>query len=163
MHTSDLFLEDTTRLKYNLISSKNIVSCSFSDLFVNNSEKDNVILLDGDAIIIPQNPRTVYIFGYVYKPGYLSYQEGKTLDWYIEQAGGITKGGRESRARIIRGTNNSWIDGDDDVFVYAGDKIYIPTSPDMPPGTDIQSYSLIFTGISTLVTVTYLILTLVNK
>ncbi len=160
---SDLTLDDTMRLKYNISSRLPIVSCNFSDLYVNNSEADNVVLQDGDAVFVPKNPKMVYIFGFVKKPGYVPYSEAKTIEWYIEQAGGVTKGGKESRARIIRGINNSWIEGDDEVFVYAGDRIYIPTSPDLPPGVEAQNYSLIFTGVSTLVTVTYLILSLMKN
>lgn len=160
---SDLTLDDTTRLKFNLTNSLPVVSCNFSDCFVNNSESDNITLQDGDAIFVPKNPKMVYIFGYVKKPGYVPYEEGKTMEWYLKQAGGVTKGGKESRARIIRGINNSWVEGDKDVFVYAGDRIYVPTTPDLPPGVEAQNYSLIFTGVSTLVTVTYLILTLLKN
>lgn len=155
--TSDLTMEDSSRVKNNIHYSLPIVSCNFADLYVNNSESDNVKLKTGDLVSVPKCPKTIYVFGYVNKPGYVDYEPGKTLEWYLNRVGGVTKGGKQGRARIIRGNNNTWIEGDDKVFVYAGDKIFVPTSPDLPPGTEIQTYSLLISGVFALISIASLI------
>jgi protein involved in polysaccharide export with SLBB domain len=160
---SDLTMEDSTRTRYILENKPPVVSCSFSDLYVNNSDKDNVSLQDGDVINIPKNPGTVYIFGYVNRPGYVKFEPGKNLNYYIEQAGGFSKGAAKSRSRIVRGANMSWTEGDEDVFVYAGDKVYVPAKPDLPPGTEIQYYSVLISSITALISIVYLIQSLVKK
>ncbi len=154
---SDLTMEDSTRVKNNIYHSLPIVSCNFADLYVNNSEEDNVKLQSGDLVSIPKCPKTIYVFGYVNKPGYLDFEPGKTLEWYLKRAGGVTKGGKQGRARIIRGNNNAWVEGDEKVFVFAGDKIFVPTAPDLPPGTEIQTYSLLISGVFALISIASLI------
>ncbi len=155
--TSDLTMEDSTRVKNNIYYSLPIVSCNFADLFVNNSNEDNVKLKSGDLISVPKCPKTIYVFGYVNQPGYVDYEPGKTMEWYINRAGGVTKGGKQGRARIIRGNNNAWVEGDDNVFVFAGDRIFVPTAPDLPPGTEIQTYSMLISGVFALISIASLI------
>lgn len=155
--TSDLTMEDSTRVKNNINSLLPLVSCNFADLFVNNSTDDNVNLKAGDLISVPKCPKTIYVFGYVNKPGYVDFEPGKTLEWYLKRAGGVTNGGKQGRARIIRGNNNAWVEGDDNVFVFAGDKIFVPTAPDLPPGTEIQTYSMLISGVFALISIASLI------
>lgn len=155
--TSDLTMEDSTRVKNNVYHSLPIVSCNFADLYVNNSAEDNVKLQSGDLVSVPKCPKTIYVFGYVNKPGYVDFEPGKTMEWYLKRAGGVTKGGKEGRARIIRGNNNAWVEGDEKVFVFAGDKIFVPTAPDLPPGTEIQTYSMLISGVFALISIASLI------
>lgn len=143
---ADLTMEDSTRTRYALNNLAPIVSCNLADLYVNNSDADNVLIRTGDYINIPKCPNNVYVFGYVKKPGYVDFVPGQTLEWYLERAGGVSEGGKKGRARIIRGSTGVWADNDKDTFVYAGDRIYVPTSPDNPPGTQLQTYSLIITA-----------------
>ncbi|MDQ1266791.1 MAG: hypothetical protein QG635_1943 [Bacteroidota bacterium] len=140
---SDLTLDDTTRFNIDMSYRRPYVSCDFVAAFKKNSELDNVVLKDGDVINIPSNPQTVYIFGQVNQPGYMKYESGKTLDWYVQKAGGFAKGAVKSRARIIRGRTKVWLEGGDDVFVMAGDEIYVPRSPDLPPGVEVQTWGVI--------------------
>ena len=157
--TSDLSMYDSARVKNSLSVVMPTVSCNLAELYTDTNETaNNVALQNGDYISIPKSPKTVYIFGYVKNPGYIDFQEGKTLDWYLSKAGGVSKGGKKNRARIIRGNNGTWAANDKDTFVYAGDQIYVPTSPDLPPGTEIQTYSLIVTALVSVISVTITIL-----
>jgi protein involved in polysaccharide export with SLBB domain len=140
---TDLKLEDTTRFNLDIYFKKPIVSCDFEQLFEKNIEKENVVLQDGDLIIIPDNPNTVYVYGQIHKPGYVTYQKNKTMEWYIEQAGGYAINAEKSRARIIEGRSKVWKKGSDDIYVRAGDEIYIPKPPDNPPGLEIQTYAMV--------------------
>ncbi len=160
--TSDLTLEDSTRTKSILNFTVPLVSCSLVDLYVNNSEDDNVKLKGNDIIRIPKNPKTVYIAGYVQKPGYIEFEPGKDMQWYIEKAGGLSSGGKMSRARVIRGNNQIWVKGSSKDFVYAGDQIYVPTNPDNPPGTDIQKYSLIISALFAALSMAGIIMQVLN-
>ena len=156
--TSDLTMNDSARVKNALGVVMPTVSCNMAELYTDTTGYSNVKMQNGDYVNIPKCPKTVYIFGYVKNPGYIDVQEGKTLDWYLQRAGGVSKGGKKARARIIRGNNGTWAANDKDTFVYAGDKIYVPTSPDLPPGTEIQTYSLIVTALISVISVTINIL-----
>jgi polysaccharide export outer membrane protein len=140
---SDLTLEDTTRFNIDMNMRQPVVSCDFVSVFYKNSDKDNILLRDGDLIIVPTSPGNVFVYGQVNKPGYLTFEKNENMDYYIKLAGGYAVGGKSARARIIRGINKTWVEGDNDVMVYAGDEIYVPRSRDVPAGTDLQTWSLI--------------------
>lgn len=160
---TDLTMEDTSRLFIDILYKKPYVSCDFYDLFVKNDESQNVILEDGDLITIPSNPKSVYVFGQVKNPGFINFSEGKDMYWYIERAGGYAPKADKKRARIIRGKNKVWIEQESNVKVFAGDEIYVPKPPDLPPGVELQNYSLIATAITTAISLSYLLITLFGK
>ncbi len=147
---SDLTMDDTVRYFIDMKYKQPLVSVDFDDCFIKGQEEDNVLLQDGDVITIPSNPGKVFVFGQVNSPGYVEFSEGKTMDWYIERAGGAAQGSQKYRARIIRSRTNVWIEGDEKTFVYAGDRVYIPRIPDEPTQLKLQRYSLIAGVVSTL-------------
>lgn len=141
---SDLLLVDTVRFSNDIMLKKPIVSCNLKKLYDNDDQAQNVLLKDGDEIIVPKSPGQIYIFGQVNSPGFIPFEENKTLAWYVERAGGYANGSDEDRARVIRGKNRVWVEGDDDeVYILDGDNIYVPREPDFPPGTEFQKYGLI--------------------
>ncbi|MCX7735121.1 MAG: SLBB domain-containing protein [Candidatus Kapabacteria bacterium] len=160
---TDLTLEDTVRFNIDISYKKPYVACDFYNLYEKNDETQNVILEDGDLITIPSNPKSVYVFGQVKNPGYINYSEGKDIYWYIERAGGFAPRADKGRARIIRGKNKVWIEQEKNVKVFAGDEIYVPKPPDLPPGVELQNYSLIATAITTAISLSYLLITLFRK
>jgi protein involved in polysaccharide export with SLBB domain len=149
---SPLVLEDTTRFYADIIEKMPFVSVDFNACFNNNSEKDNVSLEDGDLIVISSNPGKVYVFGKVNRPGYIDFVEGKSLAWYIEQAGGYGIGADKKRASIIRANTKSWITGDEERIVYAGDEVYVPSPPSYPPSVEQARYSLYISILNALIT-----------
>lgn len=52
------------------------------------SDQWDIVLRDGDKLIIPQYNNTVSISGQVMLPNTVSYKEGEKLSYYIDQAGG---------------------------------------------------------------------------
>ena len=64
------------------------------------------------------------------------------MDWYVERAGGYAEGSESHRARIIRGRTQVWLEGTEEVFVFAGDQIYVPRIPDEPTTVKLQKYAV---------------------
>lgn len=58
-----------------------------SQVALNNFE---IVLLDGDSLIVPEHPGVVKIMGEVNRPGLIQYDRKKTFNHYIENAGGFT-------------------------------------------------------------------------
>ncbi len=160
---SDLTMEDTARFAIDLNFRKPFVSCDFEALFEQNAEKCNVSLKNGDVIVIPQNPKSVFVYGQVNNPGFIPYEKGKSMEWYVEKAGGYAIGAEKVRARVIRAKNRVWMKPDENSKVYAGDEIYVPKPKDMPAGAELQTYFLLATAVGTIIQMTYLILTLLKK
>ena len=50
----------------------------------------NITLMDGDSISVPQPPGVVEIIGAVNRPGLVQFESRKSLNEYIDNAGGYT-------------------------------------------------------------------------
>lgn len=159
---SNLTMEDTARFKMDLFTKGHFVSCDLFELLAKKNAQQNLLLSDGDLVVLPPSKKSVYVWGQVKNPGYVQYQEGKFYEWYIEKAGGYLPNAKKSRVRIVRGAQKVWL-YPKDVAVLDGDEIYVPGAPDLPPGTEYQYYSLIATGIATLISLTYLIINLTSR
>lgn len=61
----------------------------------------DIVLREGDKLIVPEMTNTVKINGAVMMPNTVSYKKGETLNYYISQAGGFANGARKSKAFII--------------------------------------------------------------
>jgi protein involved in polysaccharide export with SLBB domain len=157
---SDLKSDDTNRFYLDIQYKKPIVSTDINSLYNNNTEIDNVMLQDGDIIIIPSSPGYIEVMGQIKNPGIVEFQEGKTMRWYIERTGGYAEGSERNRARIIRGRTNVWIEGNEETLVYAGDRIYVPRVPDEPTSIKLQRYAVyagIIGTISTIINIVFII------
>lgn len=55
------------------------------------STTNDLLLEDEDQIYVPKLPDSTIILGEVYNPVALAYQSGKSIRYYLNQAGGLTK------------------------------------------------------------------------
>lgn len=65
------------------------------------SEEWDLVLQDGDRLIVPQYSNTVTINGEVMYPNSVSYMPGKGLDYYINQAGGFSAKARKRKVFAV--------------------------------------------------------------
>ena len=109
----------------------------------------DIILRDGDQIVIPPHDNTVRISGEVLYPNTVPYVEDKSASYYINQAGGTSEKGRRSKAFIIyaNGQVSRLYHG----RIRPGCEIVIPTKRDKQ--IDANKTSLTLAGVSTLSTV----------
>jgi protein involved in polysaccharide export with SLBB domain len=61
----------------------------------------DIVLREGDKLIIPEQINTVKINGAVMIPNTVSYKKGESVKYYIGQAGGYANGARKNKAFII--------------------------------------------------------------
>ncbi len=61
---------------------------------------ENLILMDGDSIHIPEYLPTVRVEGAVLFPVSVLYEPGASLDYYMENAGGFARDGDKGRTRV---------------------------------------------------------------
>ena len=64
--------------------------------------RDNVLLLGGDSLHIPEFDPIVMVRGGVNSPGPVAFVPGKNLDWYVDRAGGYTQTGDQNRAYVTQ-------------------------------------------------------------
>jgi protein involved in polysaccharide export with SLBB domain len=139
---SNMTQQDTLRFQMVMERKFPIVSCDFVSVFENNLEEYNILLRDGDVINIPAKPNRVFVFGQVNKPGFVDFEEGKTMEWYIMKAGGYASNAAKKRARIVRGSNRVWEDGHaKNVYVDDGDEVFVASPRDVPPEMELQKWA----------------------
>ena len=61
----------------------------------------DIVLREGDLLIIPELTNTVKINGAVMMPNTVAFNKGKSAKYYISQAGGYANGARKSKAFVI--------------------------------------------------------------
>ena len=61
----------------------------------------DVVLREGDKLIVPEITNTVKINGAVMLPNTVAYQKGKSVSYYIGQAGGFANGAKRTKAFVI--------------------------------------------------------------
>lgn len=109
----------------------------------------DIILRNGDQVVIPSHDNTVRISGEVLYPNTVTYVENKSASYYINQAGGISEKGRRSKAFIIyaNGQVSRLYHG----RIRPGCEIVIPTKRDKQ--IDQNKASMTLAGVSTLSTI----------
>jgi len=64
--------------------------------------RDNMVLMGGDSIHIPEFDPVVMVRGSVNSPGPVAFEPGKNLDWYVDWAGGYTQTGDQGHSYVTQ-------------------------------------------------------------
>ncbi|MBU1152666.1 SLBB domain-containing protein [bacterium] len=125
--------------------------------------KKDIILKDGDAIIIPSRPYLVSVIGAVVKASNLIYKENMNLDYYLRQTGGVTEDA-DLKKIIITRANGSILSTNykKNSLIEEGDVIYLPTKVMVTEIVDrldkvISAVKFVTVTVATMVVTTFLI------
>ncbi|MGN6393590.1 MAG: SLBB domain-containing protein [Gemmatimonadales bacterium] len=105
--------------------------------------RDNVILVAGDSIYIPEYDPMVLVQGAVNAPGPVAYTPGKNLDWYVNAAGGYTQAGDQRHAYLTQpngerqGVRRKAVLADDVPKPLAGAVVFVPPKTAAEPGSNV--------------------------
>ena len=66
----------------------------------------DILLQEGDQLVIPRRIDVVRISGEVMVPNAISYREGKSLKYYVNQAGGYTSDAKKSKMYVVHANGN---------------------------------------------------------
>jgi protein involved in polysaccharide export with SLBB domain len=95
--------------------------------------RDNVILAGGDSVYIPEYNPIVMVQGAVNSPGAVPYEPGKSLDWYVNAAGGYTQVGDTRHSYVTQpngkrqGVKRRVVLSDDVPKPKPGAVVFVPT------------------------------------
>lgn len=92
------------------------------------NDKWDIVLRQGDRLIVPQYSNTVSISGEVLFPTTIAYKDSKKLKYYINEAGGLTDNARERRSFVVHmnGTVSKIRNSND---IEPGCEIVVPAKP----------------------------------
>lgn len=161
MANSSLNLEDSTRFKFDNELQQNRVSVDFIQLFGKGDKSKDVVLHNGDEIVIPKDPGGVYVYGRVNHPGWVSFKPGADNEQYVAAAGGYTEAANSDRVIVEKYGTGVW----ENVCctqINSGDKIYVPGDRDTPARTSLETASTIAFLASALVSIIVTILTFIR-
>lgn len=90
--------------------------------------QSHFIVRDGDVIVIPEEKNLVYIYGQISSPGYLTYEPGKDVSYYVRQAGGLGELSRDfDEISVIKAKTRKWVPvTDESLKIEPGDYIWVP-------------------------------------
>jgi len=63
---------------------------------------NNLILQDGDTLRIPPKPATVMVIGSVRNPTAILYEEGESVEYYLNRAGGLSKEAAKKEVYLLK-------------------------------------------------------------
>ncbi len=109
----DLTVADTANFQKQTSMRFPGVIVDMNRLLVQNDSSADVTLEDGDEIVIPRRPTTVYVFGFVNNAGYVNYQENAPLSYYLAQTGGYAEGAEKSETTVIKLRTKAWMEPSD--------------------------------------------------
>ncbi len=121
------------------------VAVDFEGLFVHGLESEDLLLRRGDVIDVPTATLAVTVSGQVASPGAIGYEEGRSVGWYIERAGGYGWRAAKGKTRVIRARTGEWVSAGKAKRLDAGDTIWVPEKPDRSLWQDFKE-GLVLTG-----------------
>lgn len=137
--------------------ARNQVAVDFSQLMKTGNGTNNVLLRDGDLIVVPKMTHNVTVIGAVHNPGIQNLQPDQHYSAYIYGAGGYSSRARESRTRIIKGRSGAWLEAKEDILIEEGDIIFVPEKPNRGIWTAFRNGLTVATQIGALVALVYTI------
>jgi protein involved in polysaccharide export with SLBB domain len=105
--------------------------------------RDNIILAGGDSLHIPEFNPIVMVQGAVNSPGPVAYSPGKSLDWYVDAAGGYTQVGDKARPYVTQpngereGVKRKTLFADKVPKPDPGAVVFVPTRTAQEPGSNV--------------------------
>jgi protein involved in polysaccharide export with SLBB domain len=100
------------------------------------TERDKLLLENGDVIKIPAHDGLVLVSGEVLFPNAIAYDSKLTLDDYIQRAGGYTQNADNSRI-VVAHRDGSFDQGESDLKMREGDQVLVL------PKVDIKSRQIV--------------------
>jgi protein involved in polysaccharide export with SLBB domain len=119
----------------------------------------DLVLEDGDEIEIPKEPTTVKVVGEVGFPASVLYERGRSLGYYLEQAGGYTENADRGRVKVIqpggrvKGPKRLWLDP----IPQAGALVIVPAKAPQEKGETLKDVATILTILTGAVTTVLLV------
>lgn len=151
---SNLNPEEAQTFDIDYNARRNYVSINFKDIFQQGSKQD-LLLKDGDLILIPRDEQMVYVFGQVRRPGYVKYVKGWKIKDYLRAVGGETT---ESTGdiKVLKANGDEW-KTPSETEIESGDWIIVPKKVRKTLAQNTAEYTPVISLFATIVTLGVLI------
>jgi protein involved in polysaccharide export with SLBB domain len=90
-----------------LYRDSTMVGIDLTKALSNAVSEENISLVEGDSLVIPRVNETIKVSGAVQNPVYLSFNQSKSLNDYLSEAGGLTDGAIKSQIYVKNANGKS--------------------------------------------------------
>ena len=101
-----------------------VVGIDLQEAFDNPGSDADLILRDGDVVVVPEYTGTVRVLGSVLYPNSITYKEGKNLKYYAKASGGFDNHARKGKAFVIH--MNGMVESGMSAKVLPGSIVIVP-------------------------------------
>jgi protein involved in polysaccharide export with SLBB domain len=157
--SKELFLSDTAgKQEEDDELSINEIALNLKKVLENPASIDDIMLEDGDEILIPQVKNVVTVAGAVLKPVSVQFNSSKKFRYYISSAGGFTSRAKKNKAYVVLSNGQSRKTGSMLGFfrnyptVTSGATIYVPEKPVKDNRFDSAKAGVLISAVTTLLT-----------
>lgn len=133
------------------------VAIDLDYILKNPGSEDDIILEEGDELVIPRKNNTVSVIGEVFRPLDIMYEKGKGINDYISNAGGVTRLANKGKTFVIYPNGSSAKTTKvlgifrDYPKVEPGSQIFVPQKPKRQ-GLDVGKAGIFISALTALIT-----------
>ena len=138
---SEVFSDTASARKALDTATSYYVGLELEKALANPGGEDDILLRNGDRIIVPQYTETVKVNGEVMYPNTVGYVKGKSVRYYIDQAGGFGQRAKKSHTIVIY-MNGKVAKVGHNAKVMPGCEIVVPSKPKKDPAAITQWLSI---------------------
>ena len=138
---SEVFSDTASARKALDTATSYYVGLELEKALANPGGEDDILLRNGDRIIVPQYTETVKVNGEVMYPNTVGYVKGKGVRYYIDQAGGFGQRAKKSHTIVIY-MNGKVAKVGHNAKVMPGCEIVVPSKPKKDPAAITQWLSI---------------------
>src|SRR2546426_1144332 len=88
--------------------------------------QNDVVLLDGDTLSVPEPPQSVLVIGAVRNSTSVQYKEGAGIDYYINRVGGFSKEADQKEAHLVKADGSAISSFTNIRAIEPGDVVVVP-------------------------------------
>jgi protein involved in polysaccharide export with SLBB domain len=153
-----LLSKDSSKNELNEPFSINEVALNLQNVLESPTSMDDIMLEDGDEIVIPQVKNVVTIAGAVIKPVSVQFNSSKKFSYYLSSAGGFTSRAKKNKVYIVlsngQSRKTSQVLG---LFrnypdITSGAIIFVPEKPIKENKFDVAKTGVLISALTTLLT-----------
>ena len=153
-------VEDSTALEEMTIGESYTVAIDMEKAMSNPGSVADVILRAGDVISVPAYNSTVKISGAVLYPNTVAFDPKKNWNYYISNAGGVSKDGLKRKVYMVHMNGSVATKGDANFKVQPGTEIIVPAKNRQDGGQNLAAIMGIATSTASLAA---MVTTIINQ
>lgn len=132
------------------LSTHGRISTDFVSLFDERDLQYDIMLTDADSVVVPERTEYVNVLGRVVRPGFVAFQPGQELSYYLDRVGGYTWRADRGRTFVIKGGTGAALKKGRVRSLDPGDIIIVPTKREKGFWTSLKESLIVAANLATI-------------